>query len=258
MLFFFLCCSLELFNWKCRRRLGCCFLLGIAALLVRGTRPDQSIFMSSNICEEAFFLFIRSGFAFLHTELNPSCFLPCCLFLLKSICAALCWQASVTWMPYVSITCVIIYVIGHAIGPSELSTHTHTCWLGCWAPLAGLLFRCEQTPNDRCVWDMSLLVVPLQMDEVSHHLQGVWVVVDLLPCAPQVPFLMWWPPRCSGTRRGPPPSWWPARSTGCPTSPSASFSPSWRSVSQLLRTWREESWPKNGFYPLWIDTLLII
>lgn len=29
-------------------------------------------------------------------------------------------QESVTWMPYVSITCVIIYVIGHAIGPSPI------------------------------------------------------------------------------------------------------------------------------------------
>lgn len=29
-------------------------------------------------------------------------------------------QESVMWMPYVSITCVIIYVIGHAIGPSPI------------------------------------------------------------------------------------------------------------------------------------------
>uniref|UniRef100_A0A667W9Y1 Solute carrier family 2, facilitated glucose transporter member 5 n=2 Tax=Myripristis murdjan TaxID=586833 RepID=A0A667W9Y1_9TELE len=29
-------------------------------------------------------------------------------------------QASVSWMPYVSIACVIIYVIGHAIGPSPI------------------------------------------------------------------------------------------------------------------------------------------
>ncbi|XP_040007904.1 solute carrier family 2, facilitated glucose transporter member 5-like isoform X3 [Xiphias gladius] len=29
-------------------------------------------------------------------------------------------QESVTWMPYISITCVIIYVIGHAIGPSPI------------------------------------------------------------------------------------------------------------------------------------------
>uniref|UniRef100_A0A8P4GT56 Solute carrier family 2, facilitated glucose transporter member 5 n=1 Tax=Dicentrarchus labrax TaxID=13489 RepID=A0A8P4GT56_DICLA len=33
---------------------------------------------------------------------------------------ALTFQESVTWMPYVSITCVIIYVIGHAIGPSPI------------------------------------------------------------------------------------------------------------------------------------------
>ncbi|XP_055021888.1 solute carrier family 2, facilitated glucose transporter member 5-like [Boleophthalmus pectinirostris] len=29
-------------------------------------------------------------------------------------------QDSVTWMPYISISCVIIYVIGHAIGPSPI------------------------------------------------------------------------------------------------------------------------------------------
>ncbi|XP_022597282.1 solute carrier family 2, facilitated glucose transporter member 5 isoform X3 [Seriola dumerili] len=29
-------------------------------------------------------------------------------------------QETVTWMPYISITCVIIYVIGHAIGPSPI------------------------------------------------------------------------------------------------------------------------------------------
>ncbi|KAA8591165.1 hypothetical protein FQN60_002108 [Etheostoma spectabile] len=33
---------------------------------------------------------------------------------------ALTFQESVTWMPYISITCVIIYVIGHAIGPSPI------------------------------------------------------------------------------------------------------------------------------------------
>ncbi|XP_053173175.1 solute carrier family 2, facilitated glucose transporter member 1a isoform X2 [Scomber japonicus] len=44
------------------------------------------------------------------------------------ICCAACvlltvalnFQDSVTWMPYVSIACVIIYVIGHAIGPSPI------------------------------------------------------------------------------------------------------------------------------------------
>lgn len=44
------------------------------------------------------------------------------------ICCAACvlltvalnFQKSVTWMPYVSIACVIIYVIGHAIGPSPI------------------------------------------------------------------------------------------------------------------------------------------
>uniref|UniRef100_A0A3Q0S6J5 Solute carrier family 2, facilitated glucose transporter member 5 n=1 Tax=Amphilophus citrinellus TaxID=61819 RepID=A0A3Q0S6J5_AMPCI len=33
---------------------------------------------------------------------------------------ALTLQATVAWMPYVSIACVIIYVIGHAIGPSPI------------------------------------------------------------------------------------------------------------------------------------------
>lgn len=51
------------------------------------------------------------------------------LFLLESItsprliipsaAAVVFWQESVTWMPYISIACIIIYVIGHAIGPSE-------------------------------------------------------------------------------------------------------------------------------------------
>ncbi|KAK5863444.1 hypothetical protein PBY51_000473 [Eleginops maclovinus] len=35
---------------------------------------------------------------------------------------ALNFQESVTWMSYVSIACVIIYVIGHAIGPSPIPT----------------------------------------------------------------------------------------------------------------------------------------
>ncbi|XP_057711816.1 solute carrier family 2, facilitated glucose transporter member 5-like isoform X2 [Corythoichthys intestinalis] len=34
--------------------------------------------------------------------------------------AALIFQESVTWMPYVSITCVILYITGHAIGPSPI------------------------------------------------------------------------------------------------------------------------------------------
>ncbi|KAM9751924.1 solute carrier family 2, facilitated glucose transporter member 5 [Menidia menidia] len=34
---------------------------------------------------------------------------------------ALVFQESVTWMPYISISCVIIYVIGHAIGPSPIA-----------------------------------------------------------------------------------------------------------------------------------------
>lgn len=34
---------------------------------------------------------------------------------------ALVLQATVTWMPYVSIACVIIYVTGHAIGPSAIA-----------------------------------------------------------------------------------------------------------------------------------------
>ncbi|KAF7657890.1 hypothetical protein LDENG_00020920 [Lucifuga dentata] len=34
--------------------------------------------------------------------------------------AALNFQESVSWMPYISIACVIIYVIGHAIGPSPI------------------------------------------------------------------------------------------------------------------------------------------
>lgn len=67
--------------------------------------------------------------------------------------AGLCWQESVTWMPYISITCVIIYVIGHAIGPSESDPTTgylHTHWLQQGPPLAEVLFGCDQTYNDTC------------------------------------------------------------------------------------------------------------
>uniref|UniRef100_A0A3P9C5N6 Solute carrier family 2, facilitated glucose transporter member 5 n=1 Tax=Maylandia zebra TaxID=106582 RepID=A0A3P9C5N6_9CICH len=36
------------------------------------------------------------------------------------LAACLCLQETVTWMPYVSIASVIVYVIGHAIGPSPI------------------------------------------------------------------------------------------------------------------------------------------
>lgn len=72
--------------------------------------------------------------------------------------ACLCWQETVTWMPYISITCVIIYVIGHAIGPSEsdpTSGYFPTHWLHQGPPLAQVLFGCEQTCND--TWCKSAL-----------------------------------------------------------------------------------------------------
>ena len=67
----------------------------------------------------------------------------------------LCWQETVTWMPYISIACVIVYVIGHAIGPSESAPasgylHTHTHWLQQGAPLAEVLFGWEQPCNNIC------------------------------------------------------------------------------------------------------------
>ncbi|XP_062963189.1 solute carrier family 2, facilitated glucose transporter member 5 isoform X2 [Cynocephalus volans] len=43
------------------------------------------------------------------------CFVACCV-----LTAALALQDTVTWMPYVSIVCVISYVIGHALGPSPI------------------------------------------------------------------------------------------------------------------------------------------
>lgn len=43
------------------------------------------------------------------------CFAACCV-----ITVALALQDTVSWMPYLSIACVIIYVIGHAIGPSPI------------------------------------------------------------------------------------------------------------------------------------------
>lgn len=78
---------------------------------------------------------------------------------------------------------------------------------------------------------MSFLTQTLRSDGASR-LFGLWLTTSA--GSVQVPFLMWSPLRCSGSRPGPPPSWSPAPSTGSPTSPSASSSPSWRSVKQCL------------------------
>ncbi|XP_004425607.1 PREDICTED: solute carrier family 2, facilitated glucose transporter member 5 [Ceratotherium simum simum] len=43
------------------------------------------------------------------------CFTSCCVLTL-----ALALQDTVSWMPYISIACVICYVIGHALGPSPI------------------------------------------------------------------------------------------------------------------------------------------
>eukprot|EP00069_Balaena_mysticetus_P008889 bmy_06045T0 len=45
----------------------------------------------------------------------PICCTACCV-----LTAALALQDTVSWMPYVSIACVISYVIGHALGPSPI------------------------------------------------------------------------------------------------------------------------------------------
>ncbi|KAM8790121.1 solute carrier family 2, facilitated glucose transporter member 5-like isoform 1-T1 [Rhynchonycteris naso] len=44
-----------------------------------------------------------------------TCFTSCCV-----LTAALALQNTISWMPYLSISCVIIYVIGHALGPSPI------------------------------------------------------------------------------------------------------------------------------------------
>ncbi|KAG3282070.1 solute carrier family 2, facilitated glucose transporter member 5 isoform X1 [Ictidomys tridecemlineatus] len=44
-----------------------------------------------------------------------TCFMACAV-----LTVALALQDTVSWMPYVSIACVIIYVIGHAVGPSPI------------------------------------------------------------------------------------------------------------------------------------------
>ncbi|KAF6111461.1 solute carrier family 2 member 5 [Phyllostomus discolor] len=44
-----------------------------------------------------------------------TCFTACCV-----LTVALALQDTVSWMPYLSIACVIIYVIGHALGPSPI------------------------------------------------------------------------------------------------------------------------------------------
>ncbi|CAN2388241.1 Solute carrier family 2 (facilitated glucose [Pristimantis euphronides] len=46
-------------------------------------------------------------------------FATCCIACVV-LTIALVYQATVHWMPYLSIACVIIYVIGHAIGPSPI------------------------------------------------------------------------------------------------------------------------------------------
>ncbi|XP_019602223.1 solute carrier family 2, facilitated glucose transporter member 5 [Rhinolophus sinicus] len=43
------------------------------------------------------------------------CFTACCV-----LTAALALQDTISWMPYLSITCVVAYVIGHALGPSPI------------------------------------------------------------------------------------------------------------------------------------------
>ncbi|XP_055239987.1 solute carrier family 2, facilitated glucose transporter member 5 isoform X2 [Gorilla gorilla gorilla] len=43
------------------------------------------------------------------------CLIACCV-----LTAALALQDTVSWMPYISIVCVISYVIGHALGPSPI------------------------------------------------------------------------------------------------------------------------------------------
>lgn len=43
------------------------------------------------------------------------CFTACCV-----LTAALALQETISWMPYLSIVCVISYVIGHALGPSPI------------------------------------------------------------------------------------------------------------------------------------------
>lgn len=91
-----------------------------------------------------------------------------------TVAAGLCWQDSVTWMPYVSIACVIIYVIGHAIGPSESDNH----WLQQGAPLAEVLFGCDQTCNDICC---TFALTNLQLFETWAALWP-WRVMMRLKC----------------------------------------------------------------------------
>ncbi|XP_004397678.1 PREDICTED: solute carrier family 2, facilitated glucose transporter member 5 [Odobenus rosmarus divergens] len=43
------------------------------------------------------------------------CFTACCV-----LTAALALQDTISWMPYVSIACIISYVVGHALGPSPI------------------------------------------------------------------------------------------------------------------------------------------
>lgn len=119
------------------------------------------------------------------------------LFLLESVASpqliipsaggGVLWQESTTWMPYISITCIIIYIIGHAIGPSECDRASVGGWGGCFDTRrwqhsglhqSGVLFRREQTCNDTrrvCLVDVSVLGQTLGSDGAS---KPVWLAVD--------------------------------------------------------------------------------
>lgn len=90
-------------------------------------------------------------------------------------------------MSYISIACIIIYIIGHAIGPSECDRASVGGWGGCFDTrrwqhsglhYSGVLFRREQTCNDTrrvCLVDVSVLGQTLGSDGAS---KPVWLAVD--------------------------------------------------------------------------------
>lgn len=152
-------------------------------------------------------------------------------------------QASVMWMSYVSVACIIIYIIGHAIGPSECDRAGRVVGRGGvmmthWAsisPECCLNSTRHVMMHAGFVWltlSSSAKHSQTEDDWVSQPVAGSWPhLSDLL----QVPSRTWSPPRCSGSRRGLPPSWSPALSTGSPTSLSALSSPSYRSEKYVRR-----------------------
>uniref|UniRef100_A0AAX7VC55 Solute carrier family 2, facilitated glucose transporter member 5 n=1 Tax=Astatotilapia calliptera TaxID=8154 RepID=A0AAX7VC55_ASTCA len=80
----------------------------------------DSIYGSAGV-RESDIQYVTVGTGAVNVFMTITALFVCCLIMCSSWKAAcLCLQETVTWMPYVSIASVIVYVIGHAIGPSPI------------------------------------------------------------------------------------------------------------------------------------------